>query len=103
MAQRLTEGAAAAPVLDWGRNALQRAGIETLDYLELRSAEDLETLAPAERPAPLFFAGWLGAVRLMDHVAVAAGGLRRCDGPLHPTYGTTRTGVGTGQCGADPV
>ncbi|GAB4353157.1 MAG: pantoate--beta-alanine ligase [Kiloniellaceae bacterium] len=75
MAAKLSQAdSAAAPVLDWGRSQLHAAGIETLDYLELRAADDLEPLSRPLRPARLFFAGWLGGVRLIDNVAVSPGG-----------------------------
>ncbi|MGF1630817.1 MAG: pantoate--beta-alanine ligase [Kiloniellaceae bacterium] len=71
MAQRLADTAGpAAPVLAWGCEALQRAGVEKLDYLELRSEDNLEELAVPDRPARLFVAGWIGTVRLIDNVAV---------------------------------
>ena len=70
-AARLSAGGPAAPVLAWGRDELQRAGIEKLDYIELRDAENLEELASADRPARLFAAAWLGSVRLIDNVPVA--------------------------------
>ena len=70
MAEKLAGGASAAPVLSWGRAELEQGGIETLDYLELRSSDNLEELAAADRPARLFMAGWMGSVRLIDNVAV---------------------------------
>jgi pantoate--beta-alanine ligase len=70
MAARLAAGGPAAPVLAWGREALQHAGMEKLDYLELRAADTLAALEAADRPARLFVACWLGAVRLIDNVAV---------------------------------
>jgi len=60
----------AAAVLGWGRGELMAAGIEKLDYLELRAADDLEELSRPDRPARLFVAGWMGGVRLIDNVAV---------------------------------
>jgi pantoate--beta-alanine ligase len=73
MAQRLAGAAVpAAPVLAWGREELLRAGVEKLDYLELRADDNLEELAAPERPARLFVAGWMGTVRLIDNVAVPA-------------------------------
>ena len=70
MAERLAAGGTAAPVLAWGREELERAGIDKLDYLELRDAENLEELASTDRPARLFIAAWLGPVRLIDNVPV---------------------------------
>jgi len=60
----------AAAVLGWGRGELLAAGIEKLDYLELRAADDLEELSRPDRPARLFVAGWMGGVRLIDNIAV---------------------------------
>lgn len=70
LAARLADGDPAAPLLDWGRAALQRAGFDKLDYLELRAADDLQALAAVVRPARLFVAAWLGSVRLIDNVPV---------------------------------
>lgn len=71
MAERLRgEGAAAAPVLAWGRGALLSGGIDRLDYLELRDSAELRELPRADRPARLFVAGWMGSVRLIDNLAV---------------------------------
>jgi pantoate--beta-alanine ligase len=72
MAERLA-AEDAGPVIAWGREALLDGGVEKLDYLELRSSEDLAPLDRAECPARLFVAGWMGGVRLIDNVAVPAG------------------------------
>ena len=73
MAERLvSEGGLAGPVLAWGRAELAQAGIENLDYLDLRCAETLEEMTEPDRPARLFMAGWMGVVRLIDNVAVPA-------------------------------
>jgi pantoate--beta-alanine ligase len=77
MAQRLAvAGEESGPVLDRGRDQLLGGGLDRLDYLELRCSETLEKLSRAERPARLFVAGWMGDVRLIDNVAVAAAGVR---------------------------
>ena len=74
MAGKLAGGdTPAESILAWGRAELEKAGIEKLDYLELRSSDSLEELALADRPARLFAAGWMGSVRLIDNVAVPAG------------------------------
>jgi len=71
MAERLAgEGGPAGPILAWGRAELQKAGIEKLDYLELRCSENLEEMNQLDRPARLFMAGWMGSVRLIDNIAV---------------------------------
>jgi len=75
MAEKLAApGTQAAPVLDWGKAQLLDGGIDRLDYLELRAADDLAELDRADRPARLFVAGWMGGVRLIDNVAVTAHG-----------------------------
>lgn len=75
MAERLAAGGESVDsVLAWGRGALEAGGIEKLDYLELRSSETLEEVAEPGRAARLFFAGWMGSVRLIDNVAVPAVG-----------------------------
>jgi pantoate--beta-alanine ligase len=77
MADRLAaKDAEAAPVLAWGRGQLLAGGLDRLDYLELRDSTDLSELRQADRPARLFVAGWMGDVRLIDNVAVAAAGVR---------------------------
>jgi pantoate--beta-alanine ligase len=77
MAQRLTAaGETSGPVLDWGRGQLLGGGLDRLDYLELRCSETLEEISRAERPSRLFAAGWMGDVRLIDNLAVAAAEVR---------------------------
>ena len=46
------------------------AGFSAIDYVELRAAEDLATMAVWDRPARLMAAAWLGGVRLIDNIAV---------------------------------
>jgi pantoate--beta-alanine ligase len=71
LAERLEDGTTpAAPALAWGREALASAGIEKVDYLDLRSADTLRDLERADRPARLFVAAWLGEVRLIDNLPV---------------------------------
>jgi pantoate--beta-alanine ligase len=77
MAQRLAGTREnTATVLDWGRRQLLDNGIDRLDYLELRSGETLAELTRAEDRARLFVAGWMGDVRLIDNLTVAAAGIR---------------------------
>jgi pantoate--beta-alanine ligase len=53
-----------------GRAALVRAGFK-VDYLEVRDAETLRTVAPGTgRPLRVLAAAWLGKTRLIDNVAV---------------------------------
>jgi len=70
LAARLARGAVAAPELDRGREDLDGAGFERIDYLDLR---DGETLAARDRATPgarLFAAVWLGGIRLIDNITV---------------------------------
>lgn len=60
----------AAPWLAWGRQELDAAGFDKIDYLELRAAEDLKPLARADRPARVLAAAWLGTTRLIDNLPV---------------------------------
>ena len=66
-------GPAAEPVIAAARTAIVAAGVEGLDYLELRAEADLAALERADRPARLFAAAWLGGVRLIDNVPVEPG------------------------------
>ncbi|WP_142849355.1 pantoate--beta-alanine ligase [Telmatospirillum sp. J64-1] len=68
----LAAGAGTTPLLDNAKAALVAAGFESVDYLELRAADNLEPLARAERPGRLLAAARLGRARLIDNVAVAA-------------------------------
>lgn len=48
------------------------AGFASVDYVELRAADDLTPLQQLDRPARLLAAAWLGEVRLIDNIAVGA-------------------------------
>jgi pantoate--beta-alanine ligase len=66
----LRGGAPAAAALAEARAALEAAGFERVEYLDLC---DGATLAPLDRAAPgarLFVAAWAGGVRLIDNLAV---------------------------------
>ncbi len=71
-AKALAGGAAVAAVETETREALNRAGFDKVDYLEVRSADDLarQGPGPVARPARLFAAAWLGRTRLIDNMAV---------------------------------
>jgi pantoate--beta-alanine ligase len=70
-AERLTGGAPADAELAAARTAILEAGFRDVEYLELRSEEDLAPLSDASRPSRLLAAVWLGATRLIDNVPVA--------------------------------
>jgi pantoate--beta-alanine ligase len=46
------------------------AGFESVDYLELRSADLLEPMTILDRPARLLGAAWIDGVRLIDNIPV---------------------------------
>ncbi|MER8466900.1 pantoate--beta-alanine ligase [Mesorhizobium sp. M1396] len=57
-------------VLDEARQAILAAGFSQVEYLELRTGEDLAVIAIPNRPARLLVAAWLGKTRLIDNVEV---------------------------------
>lgn len=67
----IARGTPAADALDRARMALTDAGIEVIEYLELRSDPDLRLLTTADEPARLFIAAWLNGVRLIDNMQIA--------------------------------
>ncbi|SDH90532.1 pantoate--beta-alanine ligase [Alloyangia pacifica] len=70
LAERLAEGESLGPVRFQAEAALREAGFSEVEYIELRSADGLETLEHPTRPARLLAAAWLGGVRLIDNIAV---------------------------------
>ncbi len=71
-ASALALGIPADDALAPARAAILGAGFSKVEYLELRSAEGLAALTRATPPCRLFVAAWIGGVRLIDNVAVAA-------------------------------
>ena len=71
-AERLGAGEPVAPVLGETVAAIETGGFRKVEYLDLRSAEDLAPLDQLDRPARLLAAAWLGEVRLIDNVPVSA-------------------------------
>ena len=69
-AARLQGGAEAGPVLKDGIEAILAAGFGSVDYLELRAAEDLAPMGRLDRPARLIVAARLGRARLIDNIPV---------------------------------
>ncbi len=70
VAENVGRGADALEQGEWGREQLERAGFEKVDYLIVRGAETLEEVTGASRPARVLAAAWLGRARLIDNVAV---------------------------------
>lgn len=71
-ADRLRAGGRVDEAEAEGLAALQSAGFVRIDYFEVRAADDLARLGPgpADRPARVFVAAFLGRTRLIDNVAV---------------------------------
>ena len=69
-AERLRGGEAAAPVLADAVARLEAAGFGPIDYVALVDAATLEPLARAHGESRLIAAASLGAVRLIDNLAV---------------------------------
>jgi pantoate--beta-alanine ligase len=66
----MSAGAPVVEVLDQGREAIRRAGLE-LDYMEARNADTLEPLKrSASEPIRLLAAARIGTTRLIDNIAV---------------------------------
>lgn len=73
VARKLSGGLDAAPFIEVAKVAIVEAGYREVEYLELRSADDLKPMQRADREARLLAAAWLGNVRLIDNVVVARG------------------------------
>ncbi|MER8402579.1 pantoate--beta-alanine ligase [Mesorhizobium sp. M1348] len=69
-ARRLNRDHCIDRVLDEARQAILAAGFSQVEYLELRTGEDLAVIAIPNRPARLLVAAWLGQTRLIDNVEV---------------------------------
>ncbi|MFQ5564604.1 MAG: pantoate--beta-alanine ligase [Parvularculaceae bacterium] len=69
MAAKLARGARVDIVIAEGRAALTAAGFPSIDYLEVRAAEDLAPQGPGPIAAPsrVFAAAMLGRTRLIDN------------------------------------
>jgi pantoate--beta-alanine ligase len=70
VAEALQSGKKISDTLSAGKLRLVRMGFSTIDYLDLRDAITLEPLKDLKRPARLLAAVRLGAIRLIDNVAV---------------------------------
>ena len=76
MAGELSNGAAADATIAEGRRAIESAGFDRLDYLEVRSADLLEPMGPGPvtKPSRVFVAAIVGKTRLIDNWPVAPAG-----------------------------
>ena len=70
MAKRMTEGETASVAINWGQAALESAGFDRIEYLEVRNAETLAPIDGAACNARVFVAAHMGETRLIDNVAV---------------------------------
>jgi len=69
-AGKVAAGAPVDGVLDYGRNAIARVGLQ-LDYFDARNADTLKPLTGASgEPIRLLAAARIGTTRLIDNVAV---------------------------------
>ncbi|KKJ78068.1 pantoate--beta-alanine ligase [Kiloniella litopenaei] len=76
IAYLIRQGEAVDHVLEWGRKVILDSGFERIDYLEIRSEEDLELLGDfTDRDDLLngrvFVAAWLGNTRLIDNYPIS--------------------------------
>ena len=69
-AEAIRRGAEPRVVLDSAKAQIERAGYNTVEYLELRDAETLQPVKDLSRPTRLLAAAMLGDVRLIDNIAV---------------------------------
>lgn len=77
VAAAVAKGAPAAAETARGLDALEAAGFDSVDYLEVRDAETLEPVAAvtaSSRPARVFAAARIGGTRLIDNMPVAPAG-----------------------------
>ena len=66
----LRDGMAIPAVEAAGKKGLLSAGFNSVDYVTVRSAENLEPLAALDRPARVLAAATVGTTRLIDNMAV---------------------------------
>ena len=72
--EEMSEGLLAGGDLETLRAAavsrVERAGFTQVEYLDLRSADQLELMTTPNRPARLLAAAWLAGVRLIDNIVL---------------------------------
>ncbi len=71
VAAKLRDGSPAATHLEWAQKELLRGGFDSVDYLELCDAENLQRLTHVgSAPARLIAAARIGKTRLIDNIPV---------------------------------
>ncbi|HBS33249.1 MAG TPA: pantoate--beta-alanine ligase, partial [Parvularcula sp.] len=75
MAEKLAGGAAVDATVADGKSAIESAGFDRLDYLEVRSSDLLEPMGPGPvtKPSRVFVAAITGKTRLIDNWPVEMG------------------------------
>lgn len=71
-AKMMEEGNSADTAIAKAKKEIIDAGFSSVEYLELRAEQDLLQVDKVDNPSRLLAAAWLGNVRLIDNVAVAA-------------------------------
>jgi len=66
----IESGTTIASAIDKASKSLLKAGFTSIDYLEVRSSDDLTLMHENSRAARLFVAAFLDGVRLIDNVGV---------------------------------
>jgi len=69
-AARIDSGKEVISAIQLAKEKLLDAGFEGIDYLEMRSADDLSPMTKLDLPARLFVAAFLDGVRLIDNMVV---------------------------------
>lgn len=70
-AASIRNGQCIQDVVQHGRQQIEDAGFDRVDYLDVRRADNLElTEACGDQTCRLFVAAWIGGVRLIDNIAV---------------------------------
>ena len=69
-AAAIEQGMPVPDALNAAEATILAAGYASIDYLELRAADDLAPLTTPTRPSRLLVAAWLDGVRLIDNVPV---------------------------------
>lgn len=70
MAEGLRKGEPLVDLRAAAEARIMAAGFTEIEYLDLRSAQDLQLVENADQPARLLAAAWLAGVRLIDNIAV---------------------------------
>ena len=76
IADLILQGEAIDHVLEWGRTYILDAGFDKIDYLELRSEENLSLITDSSSSeerlcSRIFVAAWLGNTRLIDNLPIS--------------------------------